>query len=80
LIPVSITARCGWHAASLPLVYWLVVNLYRTQIFTAAASLATAWQANVWSARLPRCRICCSDIPVHDHMFNLLESLLAWGR
>ena len=39
MIPVSITARRGWRA---PYLCRLAVSVYRTQIFTVAASVATA--------------------------------------
>jgi len=42
LIPVSITVLRGWAGEAVISAARLVVNLYRTQIVTAAASLATA--------------------------------------
>ena len=47
LIPVSITVLRGWAGQAVISAARLVVNLYRTQIVTAAASLATARAAPV---------------------------------
>lgn len=62
MIPVSITVLRGWAGEAVISAARLVVNLYRTQIVTAAASLATA-------------RAGSGDIRVCNHMFNLLETL-----